>query len=297
MPPPLNQPPQTAHILARPNGAKIAYVHAGSGDKAMVFIHGALCDHQDWRHQIQLFSAGYRVFAPDLQGHGQSSSLRGFIGVEAYAQDIAALCREHALKKVWLIAHSMGCRVALRASELLGDTVAGLVLVDGAYLTPRLLGDCPPAERAALAQDARDRASALYVQVTPAERAQRGFAEMFFDRRMDAERDRVVARAQALPSHVARELMPDFAAWDVLHMEPTLAAVKVPLLAFLCTYMDSTHHRVQLQADTVTPWIEALRTYLPRARLVRYPDTGHFPMLERPEEVNADILDFMRDHP
>ncbi len=295
MPPPLNQPPLTAHTLQRPSGAKIAYVHAGSGDKAMVFIHGALCDHQDWRHQIQLFSAGYRVLAPDLQGHGQSSSLRGYIGIEAFAQDIAALCREHALKKVWLIAHSMGCRVALRASELLGDAVAGLVLVDGAYLTPRLLGECPPAEREALAQAARDRASALYVEVTPAQRAQRGFAEMFFDPRMDAERDRVVARAQALPSHVARELMPDFAAWDILHMEPTLAAVKAPLLAFLCTYMDSSHHRVQLQAETVTPWIEALRTYQSQARLVRNEHTGLFPLLERPDEVNGASLDFFRD--
>lgn len=296
MSPPLNQPPLTAQTLLRPSGAKIAYVHAGSGEKAMVFIHGALCDHQDWRHQIQLFSAGYRVLAPDLQGHGRSSALRGYIGIEAYAQDIAALCQEHGLKKVWLVAHSMGCRVALRASELLGAATAGLVLVDGAYLTPRLLGDCPPTQRAALAQAARERADALYAQVTPAQRAQRGFPEMFFDPRMDAERDRMIERAQSLPSHVARELMPDFAAWDVLHMEPALAALKVPLLAFLCTYMDSTHHRVRLQAGTVTPWIAALQAYQPKARLLRMEGAGHFPMLERPDEVNAAILDFIRDH-
>ena len=279
-------------VLQRP-AAEIAYLQAGQGTDTLLFIHGALCDHSDWREQLAFFEGTHRVVAPDLQGHGRSSAHTGLIGVEPYARDMAALIEALGLQRVWLVAHSMGCRVALRTSELAAQQVAGLVLIDGAYLTPCLLTERTQAEREALAQAARERGRALYEGQMPAERAQRGFSQMFFDPRMNAERDRMIERARRLPAHVARELMPDFAAWDLLHMEPTLLRVKVPVLALLCTYMNSQHERVSLSPGMTTPWIEALQTLTPQARLVRYEGSGHFPMLERPEAVNREILDFI----
>lgn len=279
-------------VLQRP-AAEIAYLQAGQGTDTLLFIHGALCDHSDWREQLAFFEGTHRVVAPDLQGHGRSSVHTGLIGVEPYARDMAALIEALGLQRVWLVAHSMGCRVALRTSELAAQQVAGLVLIDGAYLTPCLLTERTQAEREALAQAARERGRALYEGQMPAERAQRGFSQMFFDPRMNAERDRMIERARRLPAHVARELMPDFAAWDLLHMEPTLLRVKVPVLALLCTYMNSQHERVSLSPGMTTPWIEALQTLTPQARLVRYEGSGHFPMLERPEAVNREILDFI----
>ena len=279
-------------VLQRP-AAEIAYLQAGQGTDTLLFIHGALCDHSDWREQLAFFEGTHCAVAPDLQGHGRSSAHPGLIGVEPYARDMAALIEALGLQRVWLVAHSMGCRVALRTSELAAQQVAGLVLIDGAYLTPCLLTERSQAEREALAQAARERGRALYEGQMPAERAQRGFSQMFFDPRMNAERDRMIERARRLPAHVARELMPDFAAWDLLHMEQTLARVKVPVLAMLCTYMNSQHERVSLSPGMSTPWIEALQTLTPQARLVRYEGSGHFPMLERPEAVNREILDFI----
>lgn len=280
-------------MLDRPQ-AQIAYVDAGTGPEALLFIHGALCDHSDWREQLEFFARTHRVIAPDLQGHGRSTAHSGLIGVEAYAQDMAALMAALKLGKVWLVAHSMGCRVALRTRELAAEVVAGMVLIDGAYLTPSLLRGRPAAEREAMAQAALARGRALYEGQLPAERAQRGFSQMFFDPRMNAERDRMIARARALPPHVARELMPDFAAWDVRHMEDVLERHRGPLLALLCTYMNSQHERVSLQPGMVTPWIEALQTHVPQAQWLRFEGSGHFPMLERPQDVNQAILDFIQ---
>lgn len=274
----------------------IRYVRSGSGMPALVFVHGALCTHEDWEFQLPYFASRHQVVAPDLYGHGASTQTPGRIGVKSFAADVVALCAELGLRRVVLIGHSMGCRVLLEIWRTAPQLVAALVCVDGAYLAAGLQGECSDAERAALADAARARATGLYATVEPRERARHGFAQMFYDPRFDDVRDRIVARAMNLPGHVARELMPDFAAWDALYLEQVLATVKVPLLAFACTFMNSAAQRVSLQPETRTPWLEALRTLAPQAEVIRYCGCGHFPMIERPAEVNQAIDEFLRRH-
>ena len=279
--------------------ARVAYADTGHGRPALVWLHGALCSHADWAGSLAHFAPRHRCIAPDLPGHGASPAGPAAIGVRAYALVVRELCAALALDDVVLVAHSMGCRVALQAAVGLGGEdpacagplpgLRGLVLVDGAYLTPRLLGDADVAERQALAGQARARAAALYETAAPMERAARGFGQMFFDPAFDAVRDRMVERARALPPEVARALMPDFAAWDVEHMEQVLPRLRVPVLAFVCTYMNSAHERVRLGAETRTPWIEALQQHVRELDLVRVPGTGHFPMLEQPQAVHGRI--------
>lgn len=268
--------------------ARIFYRHEGRGPEAWVFVHGALCDHGDWRHQLDHFAAqGRQVVAPDLGSHGRSS---GPVGVRAFARQLQALIEHLQLSRVVLVGHSMGCRVLLQAWKDMPSRVAGLVFVDGAYLVPGLLGD--GADRPRLAQEARARAAALYAEVEPAVRARRGFGQMFFDSRFDAERDRMIGRAASLPPQVARELMPDFAAWDVLHMEEVLPTITVPVLAIACTWMDSGHQRRSLSPGVQTPWLQALEHDVPHARVLRWYGGGHFPMIEDPARVNGEIAGF-----
>jgi pimeloyl-ACP methyl ester carboxylesterase len=93
---------------------------------------------------------------------------------------------------------------------------------------------------------------------------------------------------------VARTLMPDFAAWDVLHMEPTLERLDLPALAIACTWMNPQRERVALAETQTTPWLQALEQLAPRTRVVRYAGAGHFPMLERPSDVNRELEAFLR---
>jgi pimeloyl-ACP methyl ester carboxylesterase len=311
--------------------ARVAYADTGRGGPALVWLHGALCSQADWVGSVAHFAGRHRCIALDLPGHGASPAGPAAIGIQAYARIVRDLCAALALDDVVLIAHSMGCRVALQAAvgtqaqeppalrlnpgsapppsglqrlspggqgEQDADAephagplpgLRGLVLVDGAYLTPRLLGDAGATERQALAAQARARAAALYETAAPMERAARGFGQMFFDPAFDAVRDRMVERARALPPEVARTLMPDFAAWDVEHMEQVLPRLRVPVLAFVCTFMNSAHERVRLGADTRTPWIEALERHVRALELVRVPGAGHFPMLEQPQAVHSRI--------
>ena len=357
--------------------ARVTSADRGQGGRALVWLQGALCSHADWAGSLAHFAPRHRCIAPDLPGHGASPAGPAAIGVRAYALVVRELCAALALDDVVLVAHSMGCRVALQAavgmgvqeplvlppgtrlrearawppSPLAGEGLGergttadalvipplpnpspargegpktgrlgwgswggepdpgperhagplpglrGLVLVDGAYLTPRLLGDADAAERQALAAQARARAAALYETATPMARAARGFGQMFFDPAFDAVRDRMIERARALPPEVARTLMPDFAAWDVEHMEQVLPRLRVPVLAFVCTYMNSAHERVRLAADTRTPWIEALQQHVRTLELEHVPGAGHFPMLEQPQAVHGRIEAWLQGLP
>jgi pimeloyl-ACP methyl ester carboxylesterase len=319
--------------------ARVAYVDVGP-DRAdhqstLLFIHGALCAHGDWAPSIDHFSARHRCVALDLPGHGASPAGPEAIGIGPYARIVRDLAAALDLRDVVLVAHSMGCRVALQAAVGFEPSDAsasaahrvhtahptdhreaanaptvdaspradrpepwpslrGLVLVDGAYLSPRLLTDETPAQRRALADAARERAAALYADQAPAERAARGFGQMFFDARFHDVRDRLIARARALPPELARTLMPDFAGWDVEHMEAVLPRVAVPVLALACTFMTSAHERVRLQADTRTPWLDALQRHVSEVEIARIPGAGHFPMLEQPEATHALIATWLR---
>ena len=271
----------------------IHYTHAGQGAPALVFVHGALCTHHDWRFQLPFFARQHAVLAPDLHGHGASMPTAGRIRVECFAADVLALCDALRLERIVLVGHSMGCRVLLQSWADQPQRIAGLVFVDGAYIVPRLRGTETAAERVVMAEAARARAAAAYRDVEPAERARHGFAQMFYDERFAALRDDIVTRAAALPGHVARELMPGFAAWDVLHLEDILPTITVPMLVIASTYMNDQRERVSLQAGVQTPWLQAIALHVPHAEVLRYHGWGHFPMLEQPEVVNREIARFL----
>src|SRR5690606_33579443 len=43
-------------------------------EKTIMFVHGYAGCAETWEHQLNHFSRGYRVAAPDLRGHGQSDA-------------------------------------------------------------------------------------------------------------------------------------------------------------------------------------------------------------------------------
>ncbi|MGW1991666.1 alpha/beta fold hydrolase [Embleya sp. NPDC001921] len=64
------------------------HVHErGDGDKVALLVHGGMSDHGTW-HALEdvLVARGYRVYAPDLRGHGLSG--RGEYRSELMADDL-----------------------------------------------------------------------------------------------------------------------------------------------------------------------------------------------------------------
>lgn len=84
----------------------------------MVFLHGYLSSKEAFARQIEYFSKFYRVTALDFLGFGQSGALPSPFSVGDYAEWLKEALTELHVRKPHVIAHSFGCRVAVKlASE------------------------------------------------------------------------------------------------------------------------------------------------------------------------------------
>lgn len=90
---------------------------AGQG-KTILLLHGAGGSTHSYRELLQLLSAQFHVIALDLPGHGFTQlGARHRSGLDAMAQDIAALCAQEGWEPDVIIGHSAGGAVALRLAQ------------------------------------------------------------------------------------------------------------------------------------------------------------------------------------
>ena len=115
------------------SGVRLWYEERGTGP-ALVLLHGWCMSSAVWSFQLEQLSGIFRVIAPDLRGHGRSERSGDGYSFEKFAADIAALFRHLDLRQAILAGWSLGAQVALLASPLLRERLAGLALISG---TPR----------------------------------------------------------------------------------------------------------------------------------------------------------------
>lgn len=121
---------QSHHKITSADGVTISYQVKGTGNPALVFVHGWCCDKSYWKAQMNHFSTHYKVITIDLAGHGDSGCNRTSWTIEAFGQDVAAVVEKLKLDQVILIGHSMGGPVNLEATRLLSTRIIGLVGAD-----------------------------------------------------------------------------------------------------------------------------------------------------------------------
>ena len=80
----------------------------------MVFLHGYLSSKEAFTAQIEYFSKFYRVTAFDFLGFGGSRCLTSAFSVSDYAAWTKEVLTRLNVEKPHVIAHSFGCRVAVK---------------------------------------------------------------------------------------------------------------------------------------------------------------------------------------
>jgi non-heme chloroperoxidase len=90
------------------DGVEIYYKDWGKG-QPIVFSHGWPLSADDWdTHMLFFLSHGYRVIAHDRRGHGRSSQIGEGHDMDHYAADLAALTAHLDLKDAIHVGHSTG---------------------------------------------------------------------------------------------------------------------------------------------------------------------------------------------
>src|SRR6516162_8959830 len=108
---------------------ELKYDAAGTGDPALLFLHGWCGDRTFFAPQFDYFSHAHRVVAVDLPGHGESAVPNEY-SIEAFANETAELARELRLGRSVVFGHSIGAMVALALAHRNAELVGAVALID-----------------------------------------------------------------------------------------------------------------------------------------------------------------------
>ena len=250
-------------IALTPDSVHIDYRVWGTGEPAVVLIHGWACDENYWSAQVDALKAKYTVVGVNLAGHGASERNRTDWTMGNYGEDVATVVRQLPNRQIVLVGHSMGADVALEASRRIGDRVIGIIAVDSL----KSIG-LPPMKPQEIER-----------QLAP-----------FRDHFIEATRDyatKTMFAPGADPAFVQK------VAYD-MSLEPP--AVAIPSLQSLLamdftTLLPDIHVPVYAINSDLGPTDEArIRKSLPQFKVDVLDHTGHFLMMEVPQRFNPVLI-------
>lgn len=123
------------------NGVKVDYKIIESKDCEktscpLLLLHGWGCDSSIFDNFISLFP-NRKILVLDFPPFGKSQVEPTDWNVFTYANMVLALCQHCNIKKVDVLGHSFGGRIAIILSSLRSDFVRKCILVDSAGLKPK----------------------------------------------------------------------------------------------------------------------------------------------------------------
>jgi pimeloyl-ACP methyl ester carboxylesterase len=131
------------HRIVEVNGIRLHIAEEGKGP-LVVLLHGFPECWYSWRHQFTpLAEAGYRVVAPDQRGYGSSDRPEA---IDAYTMlhltgDVIGLVHALGEQRAVVVGHDWGAPVAWQTALLRPDVVRG---VAGLSVPPQPRGEAPP---------------------------------------------------------------------------------------------------------------------------------------------------------
>ena len=249
------------------DGVSLAYRVAGSGQPALVFVHGWSCDQSYWDAQVPHFAQQHKVVTIDLAGHGDSGLDRNTWTAAAFGEDVVAVVKELDLDQVVLIGHSMGGLVIVEAARRMPERVVGLVGADTFSNVERTI-----------TQEQTDQflasMRANFVETTC------GFVRtsMFTPASNPTLVDRIVADMSAAPPEVGLGAAEGMSKYD---LAKAFEEVQAPIYC-IC-------------AEKSTIDIEAAKRHALSFKAIFMPGVGHFVMIEDPETFNRLLAEIVTE--
>lgn len=129
----MSDAPVIAHDVAHANGLRFHLATCGDGERLALCLHGFPESCYSWRYQLPLLAQlGYRVWAPDLRGYGQTDRppRRQDYAIERLLDDVAGLIEASGARSTLLVAHDWGAVIAWYFAMRQPHTLERLVILN-----------------------------------------------------------------------------------------------------------------------------------------------------------------------
>lgn len=271
------------------DGRRVAFVQAGAGERVCVLVHGLGGCARHWAATVPALARTRRVVAVDLPGFGHSEKPRAASMANAVEviDAIRVRCR---VERIDLVGHSMGTLVAGEVAARLPHTVRRVVLAAGPITSVLSLFAAPIATLRREPGLVNFLVEAATAGIPLPERLRGWIAGNPAARRLALSP--YVAQPESFPGEMFGHFLSGVGA-------PGTLSVLAQGFGYDFGAALATSHPTLLiggEQDRIAPPAD-LRSFAaarPAARqLVLLPDAGHLPMLERPDEFNRLVTEFL----
>jgi pimeloyl-ACP methyl ester carboxylesterase len=119
---------------------KLHFWDWGGNDKPnLILVHGGMDHSRSWDRIAEAFSDDFRIIAPDLRGHGDSSWAPGSMySIAEFVLDLSTLVNIIEKYPLYIIGHSMGAAIVLQYAGIYPEKVKKVVAIEGVAAPARL---------------------------------------------------------------------------------------------------------------------------------------------------------------
>ncbi len=253
-----------------------AILEAGSGDTAVVMLHGVGGAKEAWQSTLAALSgAGFRAIAWDMPGYGDSAMIDPYTN-EGLARALETLVDATGAARIVLLGHSMGGMVAQEALALFPHKISGLILsgTSAAFGAPGGTWQQGFLQSRFAPLDAGRGMATLAAELVPAMMAPGAAA---------AAKVAAAAMMSRVPEAAYRAALSAIVAFD---RRAGLATIEVPTLAIAGAY----------DTNAAPAVMQKMAARIRGCEYLCLRDVGHLANLEDPAAFDAAVLDFLQRH-
>jgi pimeloyl-ACP methyl ester carboxylesterase len=241
----------------------LTYYQVGEipSEKILLFLHGWRSNSTLW---FQLFpalkEAGYSILALDFPGFGKSQMPKQALFLQNYVDIVAEFMHKLGINKAAVIGHSHGGRVAIKLAAEQPERIEKLVLVDSSGIKTETM------------------------QKSMKKTVSKTLKPLFKPSFMQPLRRKVYQLMGAEDYVATPELTQTFVNIINEDLKPQLAHIKSDTL-LLWGKEDK---------DTPIQDAEIMKASIPHATLIALEEAGHYSFLDKKEEFEQALLDFLK---
>lgn len=253
------------------NDIEMYYELTGEGEP-LLLIHGLGSSTRDWEYQVPSFSQKYQVITIDLRGHGKTDKPKGPYSMQMFANDIAELLKTIGISSTHILGISLGGGIAFQFAVDYPDLVKSLIIVNA--------GIEIPTDSFKMKLEAFKRTSIVKL-VGMKKMGQVLAPRLFIKPEQEELRQKLIERWQENDKKAYLSAMRALIGWSI---RDQLDKIKCPTL-IIGSDQDYAPSSIK----------EEYTALLPNAKFIEIRDARHAVAIEKPEEFNEIVMNFLSD--